>query len=211
MLNEVLTMHLHRRVWQQARAITDANPTLPPSYWWDFMSDVYGYSQASAVRRLVDPQKDGVSLRRVLAEMTDDCHLVTFDYFMGLYPTQEAQRAAGAADWWREHFAGVVDTHVDRTIVQTDLDHIVAATAQVVAYVDRHVAHSDPRPVRLDQLPTFTDVHEAIDVIGTLFERYQMLLTGSSTPLTPVIPDDWRAVFRQPWMGSSSTAPRPAR
>ncbi len=53
MLNEVLTMHLHRRVWQQARAITDANPTLPPSYWWDFMSDVYGYSQASAVSRLV--------------------------------------------------------------------------------------------------------------------------------------------------------------
>ena len=68
MRNEILTMHLHRSFWQQTRDIINANPRLPSSSWWDFISDLYDVSQASAVRRLVDPHDNGVSLRRILTK-----------------------------------------------------------------------------------------------------------------------------------------------
>jgi hypothetical protein len=88
MRNEILTMNLHRSFWQQTQGIIVANETLPPSSWWEFISDLYGSSQASAVRRLVDPHDNGVSLRRMLDEMMQEPHLLTFDYFIGLIPPQ---------------------------------------------------------------------------------------------------------------------------
>ena len=102
--------------------------------------------------------------------------------------------------WWREHFAGDVDTHVDPAIVQADLAQLLNTSAAVVAHVDRHVAHSDPRDIRPDQLATLADVHASIDEIGSLFQRYYTLLTGGSAGLTPEILDNWQAIFRQPWI-----------
>ena len=200
MRNEILTLHLHRAFWQQTRNIIDANQTLPPSSWWEFISDLYGSSQASAVRRVVDPHDNGVSLRRVLAEMRQDYRLLTFDYFIGLYPANRTSLVAHATDWWHEQFAGENDTHVDPAIVEADLNQLVSTTAPVVAHVDRHIAHSDPRPIQPNDLATLGEVHDSIDVIGSLFQRYYTLLSGGSTGLTPVIADNWQAIFRQPWI-----------
>lgn len=200
MRNEVLTIHLHRAFWRQTRNIIDANETLPPSSWWEFIFDLYGSSQASAVRRLVDPHDNGVSLRRVLAEMQQDYRLLTFDYFIGLYPPRPTSLASQATDWWREHFADDEDAHVDPSIVAGDLEDLVSTTAPVVAHVDRHIAHSDARPVRPNDLATLEEVHKSIDVIGSLFQRYYKLLTGGTPTLTPHILDNWQAIFRQPWI-----------
>jgi hypothetical protein len=44
-------------------------------------------------------------------------------------------------------------------------------------------------------------VHASIDAIGSLFRRYRTLLTGhTGDGLTPVIIDNWQAIFRQPWI-----------
>jgi hypothetical protein len=201
MRNEILTMNLHRSFWQQTREIIVANETLPPSSWWEFISDLYGSSQASAVRRLVDPHDNGVSLRRVLDEMMQEPHLLTFHYFIGLIPPQPPSLVPRMRAWWRDHFAGDVDTHIDPAIVSADLDELTTTTAPVVAHVDRHIAHSDPRPVRPGQLATLAEVHASIDAIGSLFQRYRTLLTGhTGGGLTPVIMDNWQAIFRQPWI-----------
>jgi hypothetical protein len=200
MRNEVLTMHLHRAYWQQTREIIEANDTLPDSSWWEFLSDVYGSSQASAVRRLVDPHDNGVSLQRVLDEMTQEPHLLTFDYFIGLYPAGPTSLVTDAMDWWHEHFAGEANTHVDPAIVDADRNQLVSATAPVVDHVDRHIAHSDPRLMRPDALATLGDVHNSIDEIGSLFRRHSKLLVGGAPVLTPHILDNWQAIFRQPWI-----------
>jgi hypothetical protein len=200
MRNEVMTMHLHRRFWEQTRDIIDANETLPPSSWWEFIFDLYGSSQASAVRRLVDSHDNGVSLRRVLDEMKQQPHLLTFDYFIGLFPAERPGLVPRMTTCWDEHFAGDVGRHIAQAVVEADLDQLLSTTAQVVAHVDRHLAHSDPRPIRPDQLATLGEVHASIDVIGSLFQRYYMLLTGGSAALTPVIVDNWQAIFRQPWI-----------
>ncbi|MFL5830481.1 MAG: hypothetical protein ACJ76X_11220 [Solirubrobacteraceae bacterium] len=39
------------------------------------------------------------------------------------------------------------------------------------------------------------------DAIGSLFQRYRILLTGhTGGGLTPSIIDNWQAIFRQPWI-----------
>jgi hypothetical protein len=44
------------------------------------------------------------------------------------------------------------------------------------------------------------DVEAGIDVIGRLFTKYSVVLTASTEQLTPVIPYDWEAIFRVPWL-----------
>ena len=52
---------------------------------------------------------------------------------------------------------------------------------------------------------TLKDVHDAIDVIRDLFKRYYNLLTASSYgSLVPLIQHNWKAVFREPWLRTSS-------
>jgi hypothetical protein len=64
-----------------------------------------------------------------------------------------------------------------------------------------HIAHSDPRPIGPGQIATLAEVHASIDAIGSLFRRYRTLLTGhTGDGLTPVIIDNWQAIFRQPWI-----------
>jgi hypothetical protein len=54
---------------------------------------------------------------------------------------------------------------------------------------------------RFEQGITLNDVHDAIDLMGRLFQKYGNLLTAASwVDLTPVLQHDWEAVFRVPWI-----------
>lgn len=114
----------------------------------------------------------------------------------------EAERA------WATQYAGRVGRHLDPSIPAADFAKLTDAAADVKAYVDRHVAHTEKPPrVAAGVTLTLKDVHDDIDVIGDLFKKYFNLLTGSSYLfLEPEIQHDWMAVFQQPWM-----RPRAAR
>jgi hypothetical protein len=114
-------------------------------------------------------------------------------------PSEDGQLIAQAERWWRRSFAGGAGDHVDPEIVSADLNDLITATTEVAQYVDRHLAHSDARPVRPDLLPTLSDAHESIDVISRLFQRYHLLITGDAVAVHPQVLGDWRAVFRQAW------------
>jgi hypothetical protein len=109
---------------------------------------------------------------------------------------------------WAEHFGRSVGDHLDPAIPTNDAERLQSAAYQVRHYVNKHVAHADE--VESSQ-PNVTlqvsDVHEAIDMIGTLFRRYSSQLTcGSYTTLVPVFQDDWLAAFRVLWMGRDFTS-----
>jgi hypothetical protein len=49
-------------------------------------------------------------------------------------------------------------------------------------------------------MPSYDDI-AAIDLIGATFNKYFPLFTAAAMhQLTPVFQDDWKAVFRVPWM-----------
>jgi hypothetical protein len=65
---------------------------------------------------------------------------------------------------------------------------------------DKRVAHLDyTKPI--DPVPTYVDLDEAIDTLGSVFNKYNVLLTGTAMLfMEPVIVDNWKAVFQVPWL-----------
>jgi hypothetical protein len=211
MQNEIVTMHLHRATWRRVQAIIEHNGQLPESYWWEFMSDIYASSQAAAVRRQVYADTDAASLGRLISEIADDAEKLTRGFWFGCWgtPDSEGERIV-REHGWQTHYAGDVGRHLDPAIPAADLADLRAASTKVTDYVDRHIAHSDHRPIPSTRLPTLGDVHDAIDKVGFLFTKYTNLLTASTWAfLEPVLQHDWEAVFRVPWMrGSGPPKPR---
>lgn len=164
------------------------------------MHDSYVVMQSVAVRRHADVNGRVVSLGRLLKEMSVEPQRITRQVVAESWEPQDAWDERDL-DHEFGRWAGPAGTHLDPSIPQRDLDVLTVAASKVKAYVDGHIAHSDAKAVRGDELPSVKDMHDAIDVIGDLFRRYFLLLTGQEmATLVPLIEHDWMAVFRQPWI-----------
>jgi hypothetical protein len=205
--HQVLTMHLHQSVWQRLGQIADANASLPRSYWWTFLSDVYSSSQASAIRRTIDNGKDVISLGRLLGQILEDPGRLTCERHLGLWGHDQLL-VSRAQDWWEREFAGDVGTHVDPAIIGSDLDELIAICSPVSVYVDRFVAHTDRRELPADEMPTLKHGTDAIDTVGRLFRRYVLLFRATDATLMPIVPVGWERVFEVPWVSASGTRGR---
>jgi hypothetical protein len=217
---DVFAMHLQRQTWDRLADMIRANDDLngSVSYFWEFLFETYSKTQASAVRRQADTHRDSASLGMVVLEMSQTPELLTRDYWLSLwqqrdhdpYWTTEAERQ------WEANFAGDVGEHLDPAIPVADLATLQAGSERVTRYVDRNVAHLDARTVprssgrpegEAPQAPQRTasdlkldEVHEAIDLVGSMFITYSGLLTAAAwVDLTPVIQHDWERIFEVPW------------
>lgn len=203
--NEVLAIHLRRHAWQEIGDLIDRNGGLPPSYFWEFFRELYGHTQAVAVRRLADTHRDAGSLGKLIEEVHGAASLLTRDFWIGLWDLADGDTMHAKLDrkmaerGWERQFGGDVGDHLDPAIPQRDLERLRQSADKVKAYVDEHIAHLDakPRPAEL----TIGEIHEVIEPIGELFGRYANLFTAASwAMLTPAIQDDWLAPFRVPWI-----------
>ena len=200
--NNVLAMHLHLDTWREVAQILEDNGPFPESYWWEFMRDTYATTQAAAVRRQCDEHPDAASLANLIAEIRDDHRGITRDWWIGLWrdiPDPFMQRLA--VNQWAENFAGPDPACLNPAIPTADFDALQAAGVKVTEYVDRRVAHSHNEAVPVAVTLTLADVHQAVEEVGRLFQRYLGLLTANGMPiLVPAIQHNWKAVFRQPWI-----------
>jgi hypothetical protein len=168
------------------------------------MVDTYVVTQAVAVRRQAAPYRDVASLGRLVLEIRDDASKLTREWWTGLWPEpQDASVRTDAERHWNTHVAGSVGRHLDPAIPAADLDVLMAAATKVKGCVDQHIAHADASAVPTSVTVTAGEVHEVIDVFGTLFQRYYNLLTASSWLFrVPTIQHDWTTIFRERWMRS---------
>jgi hypothetical protein len=102
---------------------------------------------------------------------------------------------------WSTYFGGKVGAHLDPAIPKADEADLANAASAVKQYVDEHVAHTSADPAAPTVTLKVSDVHRAMETVDRLFRRYYSLFTCSSfTTTTPVLQEDFFAVFRQPWM-----------
>jgi hypothetical protein len=201
MKDEILSMHLQRDTWRKVQEIVEENGQLPDSYWWEFMRDTYGITQAVAVRRQADTHRDVTSLGKLVSEIADDPKRITREFWLDLWNPDEGPDELFARNAWAKQWGGEVGDHLDPAIPAADVQALDAASAKVTRYVNKHLAHSDRNPVPASELPTLLEVHEAIDTIGHLYKKYYNLLTAASWVfLVPAMQHDWKAVFREPWI-----------
>jgi hypothetical protein len=98
-----------------------------------------------------------------------------------------------------DRFAGQGRAYIDPGAVRDDIARLDEAAATIRRYADEAVAHAAEHVS--GEVPTWADLHAAIDVVGELLQKYYSLLTASSIwMMLPTIHEDWLAPFRQPWL-----------
>jgi hypothetical protein len=56
--------------------------------------------------------------------------------------------------------------------------------------------------------PSMAQVHQAIEVIGQMFQRYYSLFEAASVEVEPLVPHDWERAFTVPWLDRGVRAAR---
>jgi hypothetical protein len=194
---EVLTMHHHQAVFQRVSEIVNTRePKLPGSLFFDYFRDTYATSQAAAIRRQAEQSQRVVSLGRLLPEIAAGPERLTRRRFVGAWPPEEQPRGS---DTFSERFAGDLGDHLDPKPVAADIERLEAEAKKVIDHVDQYIAHADEKPVA--ELATFEELNAAIAIVGELFRKYALLLTGDSyATLVPVPQHNWEAIFEVPWI-----------
>lgn len=196
--NGVITLHHHRQIWREIGNIIKENGNLPDSVFWQYHRDLYGITQAIAIRRQADLHPDVASLAKLLMELRDNPERVTPAFRLSLW--DDPDDAAYARRQWDKEYGGDIGDHLDPAMPAADYEELIAAAASAKDYVDKHVAHADQRPVAAGATVTFQQIDGAIDVIGRLFQRYYALFSAADIMLEPIIQHDWKAVFRVQWL-----------
>jgi hypothetical protein len=196
--NDIFFVYLWRATWLTVGDMVRANPDVPPSLYFRYLSDTYGTSQAVAVRRLADERANAVSLVNLIREIKRHSTEITTAWWLTVNPANEARDFAHFRTHNRDHF--------DPRIASNDLARLHEAVANVKKYVDENLAHRSQTPTK--KIPTFREIHDAVDAIGQAFRTYNLLLTGASMPSLVPEPDlDWYAPFTVPWLRPGSPPP----
>jgi hypothetical protein len=196
--NDIFFVYFWRATWLTVGDMVRANPDVPPSHYFRYLSDTYGTSQAVAVRRIADESANVVSLVNLIRDVKRHAVQITTEWWLTVNPANEA------GDFLR--FRGRDSDHFDPVIANNDLARLHDAVTKVKKYVDQHLAHRDQDPTK--DIPTFRDIHDAVDEVGGAFRTYNMLLTGADMPsLVPEPELDWYVPFTVPWLPPGSPPP----
>lgn len=206
---QVTVLMMYRWFNDQYVQIVNANPKLRPgSPFLDYFRAVYGDYAAMAVRRQVRRHADSISLAGLLEELSENPTFISRSWTRALYSqptptahTYDPEMAQWLADSTYSQFAGASGEHLSVEALKADMKELAAATAVVVQFSDRAIAHDDKGGVRLDAPPTFHDLDGAILALEKITRKYVLLITGANFPgFTPVDQTDAMSVFRFPWI-----------
>jgi hypothetical protein len=196
---DITTVYLWRATWLTVGDIVRANTQIPPSHYFAYLSNTYGTSQALAVRRLADERRGVVSLATLVKDVGSHASEITAAWWAGLDPNLDAR------DF--RPFQAVGTDHFDPAIGDRDLIQLRKAVSRVKKYVNQHLAHRDPNPTK--DIPTFGEIHSAMDSVGEVFRKYYMLLTGADRLfMVPIPQPGWHRPFTVSWLPPGSAPPR---
>jgi hypothetical protein len=191
---DVWRMHVGRTIWGRFVEIVNASdelrehPTFP-----GWITTNYAAAQSLAIRRQIDKRTDVASLRRLLMELEGQPEAITRERFLRVN-CGGSERIA--AQRWPP-LADPSGAHLDSAVVRADLDELLTTAATVERFASKRLAHWDvddwTTPV------TYGELHDCVDAVGKLLERYSGLLTGTTQGADPILPIGWGRVFWSPW------------
>ena len=195
---DIWTVFFWRATWLTVGDFVRSNPDIPPSHYFAYLARTYGTTQALAVRRLADEGANVVSLASLIKEVRRNAREITAEWWVKLQP------GADIRDFRR--FQAAESNHFDPAIATKDLARLKADVARVKVYVDQHLAHADRNPTK--DIPTFGEIHAALDSVGDVFKTYYMLLVGADMLfLVPLPQPGWFQPFTVPWLKEGSPPP----
>jgi hypothetical protein len=202
--NETMTLWLYRDYWRGLVEITQANPDLPRSSFFDALGVWYAAAQTTAVRRQLDRDKRAVSFWRLLTEIAKHPEVMTRERHVALWrdetddEREKEHTERRANENYDELAAEGTDTIAPERTLE-DRERLEAIAEPIVAHVNKMVAHSEEK--RPTEVPTYADLNAAVDELGELLKKYVSLLEATWLPqVSPTVQDNWKAPFRVPWI-----------
>lgn len=204
--NDVVDLHHKRHIFRDTMAIIERNPALRAEGGYVFenwLVENYAVTLAVGIRRQGDRASDVISTAKLIADIENNATVITRDWFVNEYlvnaPANDKAFWKHAANEDFDKFAPDGAASPSVSLIRADQDRLQSVVGRVRHFVNKRLAHYSTKgyqgPV------TFKEVHEALDELGVLLQRYSLLLKQSGLlAAEPIIVEDWRAVLRVPWI-----------
>ena len=196
---QVAEMVLSRQVWDGFAIVHDQAPEGAREdgtyLWWVRFN--YARSQGLAIRRQVEPRSDVVSLGRLIDHVWRYPTVLSRERFVAMQVASSGYE--DEAHRWFDSIAGTGRDFINPETPARDMHDLIEKTAKVRKWVNKSVAHlSERRPAG----PPLTDLHQALEDVATLFQKYAGMILGAHIMIEEVIMQPWVHIFRPAWIGS---------
>jgi hypothetical protein len=190
-------------VFWQVQAIIAANPAVNTADMFQgWLGDTYVDSVVIRIRRLVDRERNVVSLWRLLEQIRKEHTRFTRVWFKGLWSLDFQDVAEQRFDM----LAGTGARVLSASSVSLKQQELSAALGHVEEFANAHVAHRSATPNTA--ATRFADLRESLAVAFRVFNWCALLIEASTwTSAVPEIQSNWTAVFREPWLPASAPLP----
>jgi hypothetical protein len=198
---DVVDMMAARQIWEGFNAVVGRAPEEARKYgtFHSWFHASYIRSQGLAIRRQVEVRNDVVSLGRLLDRIAKAPGVLSRDRFLAELHRDDHRLGNEFFDALTSPEAKAIDPQAPRA----DLRQLRHDTRRIKVWVDKEVAHYDPKTGTFSQGLTFGDIHRAIDVILETMNRYMQLIQGTTIAGSVSMPP-WPAVFRVAWLPDDS-------
>lgn len=207
--DEIATLVLGRQIWRRYSAIVDdAHPQVRESggEFHRWVRRNHAQAIGSGIRRQADVRPDVVGLARLLDRMARYPRALTFERYV------ETGTHEDEGDRLRRWAPFAVDGGgmLDPTVPAIDLEDLRIELAPILRWVNKTIAHHDHRKVTVEEELgiTFQTLHEAVDYLITLFNRYSLLLTHTYVSMDDIITDPWEYAFHFKWVNEPTYGPQ---
>jgi len=163
-------------------------------FFCQFVLRSYIASIALGVRRQLKHRDDSISLMHVLSQMKECAPQLSFEFYLERFP-----RDPDYVPWQEPTFKLVSEDgrFASERIISGDIEELKKLTSQVEAFVDRTLAHLDPRG--FDGNLSVDEIENAVDALDRIACKYICLLTGKGyRSLEATIQFDWKKIFSVP-------------
>jgi len=198
--NELGWLLTGRDFFWRLQKIVESNKNIQlPAELHNWIADNYVAKVTTGIVRMTDHHKGTISLYWLIKGIENNPDVITREYFMSQWHN-EFLKKMGTADRTFDMFAKVGEQRVDPERLMMDLRNLDEQTCFVKDFRDQWVAHFDSKR-KIERMPTFGDVDDALDTIDRVWCKYSLLLTCSAPETRkPAIEPDWEAPLRHRWI-----------
>jgi len=158
-----------------------------------WIGSIWGVATAARLRALGDPDAATKSLRCLLDKLRRHPEVFTRERYLRLAGASDSHTTARANKEFDEYFGK--GASIDVTRVGADIVAIDAAMETVKPFVDKRIAHLDPRWKEMTL--NFGPLYAALDVYGDIVKKHTLIFTGefSSAHFGSLVHFDARRIF----------------
>lgn len=177
-----------------------------PSDFHDWTRRNYYESALMGIRRLLDTNRDCISLVNLMEELKCYYAELTKDFYLRDYPINYGNLPT-TRDYASDRFDAEFSENgefLSQSIVEKDINDLKTKTKLVESFIDNTLAHHN-KGQRGEQSISTTNVQEAIKEIEDLAIKYLELVgKGGFVGLTPTWQYDHTSIFTKAWVKPES-------